>query len=90
MAVLRPRKEIHQIHNAVFVDIPGLQDIGGRKVLLLRGEVDSRSRRDAEVSALVLVEKSAEDGRRIEVGPEAVSYWGYSEFRSKGLKLTST
>jgi hypothetical protein len=35
MAVLWARKEVDQVNNAIFMYVSSLQDVGGRKVLLL-------------------------------------------------------
>jgi hypothetical protein len=56
MCAPRTREEVYQVNNALFVDIPGLQDIRGREVLLLCRESLFCRRTDAEVSTLVLVE----------------------------------
>jgi hypothetical protein len=56
MCALRTREEVYQVNNAFFVDVPGLQDVRGREVLLLSRESLVCRRTDAEVSTFVLVE----------------------------------
>jgi hypothetical protein len=82
------------------VDVPGLQNIRGGEVLLLRGVGFLSWRRDAEVATFILVKETAEDRRRIEVGPRKGSA-GYFiklvessragwEFSDAATELTST
>lgn len=63
-------KEIDEVYNAILMDIPRLQDCRRRQVLLLCGARGDVRRSDAEISTLVFVEKTAEDGGRIKVRPE--------------------
>lgn len=51
------------------MDIPGLEDIRRREILLLRCIGLILGRGDAEVPAFVFVQKSAEDGWRVEIWP---------------------
>ena len=69
MLALGTGKEVDQIHNTIFMNIPSLKDIGGRKVLLFCGTRNMLRGSNAEVSALVLVKHSAKDGGRIKVRP---------------------
>ena len=56
MCALRTREEVYQVNNALLVDVPGLQDVRGREVLLLSRESLGCRRADAEVSTFILVE----------------------------------
>lgn len=67
--VLGAREEVNQVHGSVFMDVPGLQDVGRGEVLLLGRVGDALGRGDVEVAALICVEKAAEYGGGIEVGP---------------------
>jgi hypothetical protein len=69
--VFRPREEVDNIHDAFFMDVPGLQNIGRRQILLFGGAVQSPFRLYAEIASLILVEKPTEYGRRVKVRPIA-------------------
>jgi hypothetical protein len=75
----RAREEVYQVNDAFFVDVPGLQDVRGGEVLLLRRVGLVCRRRDTEVAAFVLVQQTAEDGGRIEVRPWRGSAGSYTE-----------
>lgn len=51
------------------MNVSRLQDIGRREVLLFGRVRLVLGRGNAEVTSLVFVQKSAEDGRGVEVGP---------------------
>lgn len=71
--ILWPWKEVHQINHAFLMDISGLENVGGRKILLFSSIGLVLRRSDAEVAALIFVEESAEDGWRVEVWPADMS-----------------
>lgn len=51
------------------MNVSGLQNVATREVLLFGGEVQAFPWGDSEVSAFVLVQDAAEDGRRVEFRP---------------------
>lgn len=69
LGVLWPGEEIDNIDDSIFVDVACLQDVGRREILLLGGAAEMVSRVDVEVTPLVLVQETAEDGGRVELGP---------------------
>jgi hypothetical protein len=73
MTVLWSWKEVYQINDAFFTNVSGLQNIGRREVLLLGCVGLILWRGNAEVASLIFVQESAEDGRRVEVGPTKLS-----------------
>jgi len=54
------RKEVDEIHNAIFTQIARLQNVVRGQVLLFRGQVGVSRRRNAKVAALILVEDARE------------------------------
>ncbi len=67
--VLWTREEVNQVHGSLFVDVPGLEDVGRGEVLLLSRVLDALGRGDVEVASTLCIEKTAEYGGGIEVGP---------------------
>lgn len=69
LGVLGAGEEVDEVHNAILVDVARLEDVGRREILLLGGAAEACGRVDAEMAPFVLVQETAEDGGRVELGP---------------------
>jgi hypothetical protein len=60
---------IQEVHNTIFFQIACLQYIAGWQIVLLRRGKIIAGWTDREMSAPVLIQDAAEDGRRVKVRP---------------------
>ena len=69
MFVSWAREEVHEVNSPLLGYISSLKNIGRWEVLLLGCACRVMGRSDAEISALVFVKESGEDGGRVVIWP---------------------
>jgi hypothetical protein len=74
LCTLGPGKEVHNVNDTIFVNVPCLQNARRGEILLLRSAGELIGWRNTEIAPLVLIKETAEDGRRVKVRPARVSF----------------